>query len=312
MTEAASSHRRVKYSKEDLLQLGTPQPSNGGREAASASPVFMNGTVFEITKVQDGHDKRAKEKRDLEIQRLHAEEETMRCMETMVFMPLARQLEYYLSHQNLSKDTYVQTLRSLNDGCVPVSILANFGRVKAILPPIVGDDLNLLRMQYLVRAVKEHSVLLTVETIDKATGKKVSSTAAGASASTANAVTANAAAAVTATASATATSTDATNGAKANHDKSEIAATASTSPTSKSAGGAPLPQGTLLAIGTRTGEPVELPADFNVVGHDTPVSNTIILRDVPDDVTEDKIREVFKFDGCPPILEAHPDVFHSW
>lgn len=46
---------------------------------------------------------------------------------------VACQLEYYFSKQNLSRDTYVQTLRDLNDGCVPVFILANFTKIKAIV-----------------------------------------------------------------------------------------------------------------------------------------------------------------------------------
>jgi hypothetical protein len=50
-----------------------------------------------------------------------------------VYILLARQLEYYFSPQNLLNDTYLQTLRELNDGCVPVSILANFSKVKLIL-----------------------------------------------------------------------------------------------------------------------------------------------------------------------------------
>lgn len=57
-----------------------------------------------------------------------------------VYDALARQLEYYFSPQNLQSDTYLQTLRDLNDGCVPVSILANFTKVKAILASIIGFE----------------------------------------------------------------------------------------------------------------------------------------------------------------------------
>jgi hypothetical protein len=45
---------------------------------------------------------------------------------------LARQLEYYFSTTNLSRDTYLSTLRDLNDSYVPVSIIANFGKVQAL------------------------------------------------------------------------------------------------------------------------------------------------------------------------------------
>jgi La domain len=50
----------------------------------------------------------------------------------VVYRALARQLEYYFSSQNLAVDTYLQTLRELNDGCVPISIIANFSKVKSI------------------------------------------------------------------------------------------------------------------------------------------------------------------------------------
>lgn len=51
----------------------------------------------------------------------------------VVYRALVRQLEYYFSSQNLAGDTYLQTLRELNDGCVPISIIANFSKVKSIV-----------------------------------------------------------------------------------------------------------------------------------------------------------------------------------
>ena len=78
---------------------------------------------------------------------------------------LARQVEYYFSSANLSKDTYVATLRTLNDGYVPVSIIANFGKVKSLVP---YDAMNAVRM-----AATEFSELLEVVEIDTQTGKRV-------------------------------------------------------------------------------------------------------------------------------------------
>ena len=53
---------------------------------------------------------------------------------------LSRQLEYYFSTANLKVDTYLQTLRSLNDGCVPIPILANFSKVQMIVAQISNES----------------------------------------------------------------------------------------------------------------------------------------------------------------------------
>jgi hypothetical protein len=79
---------------------------------------------------------------------------------------LARQVEYYFSTANLTRDTYVSTLRSLNDGYVPVSIIANFGKVRALAP---YDSLNAVRM-----AATDYSELLEVVQINTLTSKRVS------------------------------------------------------------------------------------------------------------------------------------------
>jgi La domain len=57
-----------------------------------------------------------------------------------LYRTLARQIEYYFSPQNLRKDTYLRTLRELNDGYVPVSILANFCKVKVILSRMTSSE----------------------------------------------------------------------------------------------------------------------------------------------------------------------------
>eukprot|EP00980_Cylindrotheca_fusiformis_P019913 scaffold7017_cov134-Cylindrotheca_fusiformis.AAC.8 len=77
---------------------------------------------------------------------------------------LARQVEYYFSTTNLATDTYVTTLRSLNDGYVPISIIANFGKVRSLVP---YDALNAVH-----QASEEHSDLLEVVFIDTKTGKR--------------------------------------------------------------------------------------------------------------------------------------------
>lgn len=78
---------------------------------------------------------------------------------------LARQLEYYFSQANLDKDTYVETLRQLNDGYVPVSILQRFSKVQAFTPIETVDAV--------VKAATDFSSLLEVASIDTKTGKRV-------------------------------------------------------------------------------------------------------------------------------------------
>lgn len=101
---------------------------------------------------------------------------------------LARQIEYYLSTENLATDTYLQTLRQLNDGCVPVSILANFAKVTAILTPpappgttqnkgkpaaaaVVLLQEEEARIHAVLQAVNEYTDRLKIHSIDTATGK---------------------------------------------------------------------------------------------------------------------------------------------
>lgn len=89
------------------------------------------------------------------------------------YAQLARQLEYYFSEKNLSKDTYLQTLRQLNDGCVPVSILANFAMVKRLILSLtfVIDEEG--RQAAVEEAARNHSERLAVSLIDTQTGLRV-------------------------------------------------------------------------------------------------------------------------------------------
>lgn len=95
------------------------------------------------------------------------------CTAAMMYPQLTRQLEYYFSEQNLFKDSYLQTLRSLNDGCVPLSILANFGKVQLITTwNGVGPD-ETSRRRAVLQAVRRHSKLLLIYRIDAESGKVV-------------------------------------------------------------------------------------------------------------------------------------------
>ena len=176
-----------------------------------------------------------------------------------ILTQLARQLEYYLSSQNLSKDTYVQTLRSLNDGCVPVSILANFSKVKMLLSGVVDEE---ERVQAVLQASTEYSDGLRVLSIDTGSGKIV---------------------------------TDET----------------------------PSGANTILAIGTHDNQPLQAVTTVTsalTLSPETPVlpsspgssTNTLILRDVVQEATEDDIRELFNFEGCPLVESIHQDVANCW
>jgi hypothetical protein len=94
---------------------------------------------------------------------------------SFVYKQLARQLEYYFSEKNLAKDTYLRTLKRLNDGCVPLSILANFSMVKRLVMPMAAviDDEG--RQAAVEEAVRNHSSLLTIRSVDTKTGLRVES-----------------------------------------------------------------------------------------------------------------------------------------
>jgi La domain len=82
-----------------------------------------------------------------------------------VLNQLSRQLEYYFSTVNLSRDTYLRTLRELNDGYVPATILANFAKVQLICP---YDSYTAV-----IEAVTNCSENLEVVFVDKETSRKV-------------------------------------------------------------------------------------------------------------------------------------------
>jgi hypothetical protein len=86
-------------------------------------------------------------------------------MNVSILERLARQVEYYFSDVNLEKDAYVSTLRSLNDGYVPLSIISNFGKVRMLVP---HDSVNAIR-----RAATDYSELLEVVRVNSQTGKRI-------------------------------------------------------------------------------------------------------------------------------------------
>jgi len=176
-------------------------------------------------------------------------------------LQLARQLEYYFSRANLSKDTYVQTLRELNDGYVPISIVSNFAKVQMLVPYEA--------ISAIVLATNDFSSLLEIVAVDTKTGEKVEEE----------------------------------------------------SPS------------TIWAVGPISREPLdynskqpsttmvnlEVAASLSAIGttdttnDKSPVQNTIILRDVDNEVTEEQVRALFEEgEQFPSIQSLHLDVANCW
>jgi hypothetical protein len=199
----------------------------------------------------------------------------------LVLTQLARQLEYYFSSQNLAKDTYVQTLRQLNSGCVPVAILANFSKVKLLLsspsgmtPTSVTTTSALLeeeeRVHAVLQASTEHSEgRLRVVSIDTGSGKIVTDeTPSGAN----------------------------TILAIGTHDNEPLTIGATTTSCT-----------TAISASTAPSAATVLPS--SPLGTST---NTMILRDVIPQVTEQDIQSLFTFEGCPAVESIRQDVGNCW
>eukprot|EP00555_Chaetoceros_dichaeta_P010522 CAMPEP_0198255858 /NCGR_PEP_ID=MMETSP1447-20131203/5902_1 /TAXON_ID=420782 /ORGANISM="Chaetoceros dichaeta, Strain CCMP1751" /LENGTH=589 /DNA_ID=CAMNT_0043942341 /DNA_START=256 /DNA_END=2025 /DNA_ORIENTATION=+ len=82
---------------------------------------------------------------------------------------LAKQLSYYLSTQNLSKDTYLNTIMELNSGHVPVSIVSNFANITRIITDNLMDDerISNLDVPGLVREAAIRSAYLEVAILNQ-------------------------------------------------------------------------------------------------------------------------------------------------
>jgi hypothetical protein len=181
---------------------------------------------------------------------------------------LARQLEYYFSTVNLDKDTYLSTLRNLNDGYVPVSIIANFAKVQALAPLEAALDC-------VQTAATKYSDLLEIVVIDSDTGKRV------------------------------------VEGEKDEKKKTLIAV----GPVS----GEPIPMeristshGGTAGVGASAAVTPVVTKGLVSTTSSNGVQNTIIFRETPESITEEMIRELFAFEGCPPIESIKQDVQNFW
>ena len=188
---------------------------------------------------------------------------------------LARQLEYYFSTGNLSRDTYLSTLRELNDSYVPVSIIANFGKVQALAPYESA-------FEAIVVAATEHSDLLEIVELDE-DGKKID--ASGARAEDTEQQTTTIILAVGSTTGSPIPVSQIQTPETKKHSKHNDASTSS-------------------AVAPERSAPAES-AGSNV-------QNTIILREVAEDVEEQTLRDLFGFEGCPSIESIREDLHNCW
>lgn len=180
-------------------------------------------------------------------------------LKCVLLQQLEKQLAFYFSPSNLETDTYMRTLQELNDGCVPVRALANFGKVKGILwatPTLTRQHLEEeSRMEMIVESIQRaESSILQVKEIDISTGKILLQV-----------------------------------------DEWQARNTIK---------GVRLNPGTIFTI--EEGSISETLAE--------PYSNTILLRDVHPDVTEEQVyhlllNEVAK---CPPVVSLRRDVGNYW
>mmetsp|Transcript_3930 Transcript_3930/g.8449 ORF Transcript_3930/g.8449 Transcript_3930/m.8449 type:complete len:608 (-) Transcript_3930:859-2682(-) len=210
---------------------------------------------------------------------------------------LARQLEYYFSEANLSRDTYLSTLRGLNDSYVPVSIIANFGKVQVLAPYESA-------LEAVILAATDHSDLLEVVELDEEGNTVVDKTeeekkdelctgggptaiilAVGSISTKPIPMSQIQPMAVPIPMDIDAT----TNAQSAEAVKSQSASVAST--------------------GSSNGNVVQSTTTNNVV-----VQNTIILREVAEDVEEQTLRDLFDFEGysCPSIESIREDLHNCW
>jgi hypothetical protein len=145
-----------------------PSTSSSSSYSSSSSTIGSLAQAEDLTKTSSSrnsnNNRKSKQNHEAELRALLLQE-------------LAKQLQYYFSPANLDTDTYLRTLQTLNDGCVPVRILCNFAKVKALLWATPAWTTRYLqedaRMEMVMKAVRICGSILRLEQIDAATGKIV-------------------------------------------------------------------------------------------------------------------------------------------
>ncbi|VEU38695.1 unnamed protein product [Pseudo-nitzschia multistriata] len=206
----------------------------------------------------------------------HEETPEEREQRILTLTMLARQLEYYFSAANLSRDTYLSTLRDLNDSYVPVSIIANFGKVQALVPYESA-------LEAVVVAATDHSDLLEIVELDEV-GKKIKSS---------------------------------------QEEKKDESETTTIIVAVGSISQQPIPMSQIQPTEktkqvsneeSPTGSSPSSTANSQLASTvaSAGVQNTIILRDVAEDMEEKTLRDLFNFEGCPSVETVREDLHNCW
>jgi len=232
------------------------------------------------------------------------EEETpeQRNQRILTHQLLAGQLEYYFSVTNLSRDTYLSTLRELNDGYVPLSIIANFGKVQAFAPYESAWDA-------VCAAATDYSDLLEMVELDEQ-GKKVSVITSESSSNNSNdRNTDNKTFLAVGTISGKAIPMSQIQSQQTQRRRSSNDDTTSipNQPPSTTAT-ISHPSTSPTIVRTPSSESAATASSIN----NNNVQNTIILREVSNDVEEKVVRSLFDFDNFPSIQKIHLDLHNCW
>ena len=224
-----------------------------------------------------------------EVQVAAAETPEQRDQRILTHQLLARQVEYYFSVANLSRDTYLSTLRNLNDGYVPLSIIANFGKVQSLAP--FGSAWDAV-----YAAASDHSDLLEMVELDEK-GKKIS----------------------------TSSDDDNDNSSSSSNKDTIILAVGTVSgeaiPMSqiqslRSSNDTSTDKTPSSAVTTHSSSPTSTIRNLSSVSATTNatknIQNTIIIREVSADVEEKVVRSLFDFEECPSIQTIHLDLHSCW
>mmetsp|Transcript_21614 Transcript_21614/g.23132 ORF Transcript_21614/g.23132 Transcript_21614/m.23132 type:complete len:665 (-) Transcript_21614:326-2320(-) len=227
---------------------------------------------------------------------------------------LAGQLEYYFSVTNLSRDTYLSTLRELNDGYVPLSIIANFGKVQAFAPYEIAWDA-------VCAAATDYSDLLEMVELDEQ-GKKVSviTSESRSNNNNNNRNMENTTFLAVGTISGKAipmsqiqsqqtqrrrSSNDDTTPSIPSKPPATTIATATATTTNSHPSSSPT-----TLVRTPSSDSAATATAISINNNN--VQNTIILREVSDDVEEQVVRNLFDSDKCPSIQSIHLDLHNCW
>ena len=258
-------------------------------ESASNSNTTVVDATSAVSIPNDGNNKDSISTATKEVQVAAAETPEQRDQRILTHQLLARQVEYYFSVANLSRDTYLSTLRNLNDGYVPLSIIANFGKVQSLAP--FGSAWDAV-----YAAASDHSDLLEMVELDEK-GKKIS----------------------------TSSDDDNDNSSSSSNKDTIILAVGTVSgeaiPMSqiqslRSSSDTSMDKTPSSAVTTHSSSPTSTIRNLSSVSATTNatknIQNTIIIREVSEDVEEKVVRSLFDFEECPSIQTIHLDLHNCW